>query len=90
MTLTLMVCPNCASSELATIEQLTGYAGVQITTNERGNILRDWDGETEVDWDASQTVGIMCRACGWEHEEEGWIHELLRQPPEELDEEFEE
>lgn len=69
-----MACPQCGSTELATIEQLEGTAA--CTISESGDI--DWEGRTDVNWDSSTTIGVECRGCGWEDQGESLTANLKR------------
>lgn len=58
------LCPNCGDGgELATIEKIYAHAHLNKVTEEEG---LDQTGETDVDWDSSETVGIYCGSCGWD------------------------
>ena len=66
--MTALECPKCGSQELATIEDLTGSAEGLASVDEDGTRRFDHGGYTEIHWDSSETQGIECRACGWQHE----------------------
>jgi len=79
---TPMACPSCGAIDgLSTIEHLTGTAGVLAERDADGHVLTTWDGETDVDWDNSTTVGAECR-CGWQARAHGpgWVAELVPAP----------
>lgn len=86
MTATNFVCPGCGNDTLSTIEELIGYAEIKVYRSEKGNVFKNWEGSTEVDWDTSHSIGIACRTCEWEFRGNDWSKQLV---PEHLDEEFE-
>ena len=64
-----LVCPNCGSTDLATIEDLSGSAHCKAVLDpDTGARSVEYDGWTEVHWDSSTSMGIECRSCGWEQE----------------------
>ena len=62
--LNLTVCPNCGMQDfpLSSIEQLTGYAVITLTETE-GQLAAEFYGQTNMDWNSSQTVGYLCENC---------------------------
>jgi hypothetical protein len=55
-------CPNCDNSRsFSTIEKIVATSPVEYITID-GRI--EWFGDTS--WDDSETIGIVCVACGWE------------------------
>lgn len=65
-------CPECGDTQsLATIETLEGAAACQIVRDD-GEVCVSHDGETDVDWDSSVTLGISCQACGYEYRGDDW------------------
>jgi hypothetical protein len=63
----MLGCPRCKSTEqLATIETITGLAGVAIEQLSDGCTDHRWSGSTDVIWDTSTSVGIQSK-CGWEY-----------------------
>lgn len=71
MKTTPVSCPHCGSSEeLATIEHITGYAGAAIGLDERGDLVVEHEGYTEMDWDSSVSRGYWCNSCCVEVQED--------------------
>ena len=70
------VCPNCHSEDyLETMEELAGSHGVSISAT--GEIV--W-GPLEVYYDSSNTIGVRCYECQWEHIGDLWLDALLAVP----------
>jgi hypothetical protein len=70
-------CPACGGSELRTVETIIGTCGVTITRDPWTNTPRlNFDGETQMFWDTSTTIGIEC-ACGWDYRGDDWIDQLI-------------
>lgn len=67
-----LACPECGSTtDLGTTEQLSGIAPATFFINSKGEVEADFDGETIVHWDLSETTGIECQ-CGWVHDGTEW------------------
>jgi len=71
-----MCCPSCHARTLATIEALTGYAGVTVYQDGTA----DFAGATEVQWGWSRTIGVCCRSCDWTYEGQDWRKRLVPSP----------
>jgi hypothetical protein len=70
-----LACPECGKSDcLSTTERLYGLAFCEVY--EDGEIA--FEGGTEVLFDTSETIGIVCR-CGWQYEGEDWIEQLQKE-----------
>lgn len=76
-------CPGCGvDDQWSTMERLVGNAAATITVD--GDDLDiGHHGETDVNWDSSETFGIQCTACGWFTEGETkaeWMEALTPKP----------
>lgn len=68
-------CPECGvDDELHTLERMYGYAHVlDGFTIKDGRVSYDYEGTTTPDYDDGQeTIGIVCRNCGWAYEGKDW------------------
>jgi len=76
-----LVCPNCHSDNLGTIEDISGVAlcsaYVDISNGDRSV---EHDGWTDVCWDSSTSVGITCRDCMWESHSDNYMADLILDP----------
>ncbi len=70
-----LVCPNCGSDSLATIEDLSGSA-YGSAYEEKGERHFSHQGWTEVYWDSSETRGVECRDCQWRCTEDNYLEQL--------------
>jgi hypothetical protein len=83
-----LACPKCDNADsLATIEAITGTANAdRIAREQGGSVDIRWQGRTEVDWDSSTTVGVMCMGCTWSYRGDDWDEQLAPVKPEPDDE----
>jgi hypothetical protein len=63
-----LVCPKCRSDDLAGIEDLMGHALGGFVEDSTGTRRLEPSGTTDVLWDTSATVGVICLACYWKSE----------------------
>lgn len=76
-----LLCPKCYSPErLGTLEVIEGAAGATITMSDSGQVEVDYDGGTDVFWDSSTTVGVICQSCSWQHKGDDWASALVPAP----------
>lgn len=79
-----LVCPLCGCDELASTERLFGTCAGYFAEKDDGTRDVDFGGYTEVDWNSSTSVAIVCgnTACEWEVEAaptpEGWAEAMGR------------
>jgi hypothetical protein len=69
----MKACPDCGSTDLGTTEQLLGTAF--CTVEDDGEVVHE--GETEVSWDTSETIGGECQTCGAMWEGADWTDNLV-------------
>jgi len=67
-------CPRCTSTDLASIESLTGKCEIVPNYEARpGNETWSFGGHTEMFWDSSTTIGWQCSSCDWKTNDSFWI-----------------
>jgi hypothetical protein len=77
----LKMCPECGDpSQLATIERVLGFAGAVMTVDDDGELDLEYTGGTDMVWDDSQTIGVICTACRWYYEGADWQSKLPNAP----------
>lgn len=68
----VLKCPSCNSADqLGTVEHLEAIASCEAITN----LGPEYDGDTEVIYDTSKTVGVSCK-CGFEYIGDDWLDKL--------------
>jgi hypothetical protein len=66
-----LACPECGQSDgLATVERLFGTCDGEFTLGKDGFVVFTGGGYTDVNWDSTESVGVICRNCGWEFDGE--------------------
>lgn len=79
--------PTCRSTNLGTIERIAGTAPASMYRVEGAPDLDiDFRGDTEVHWDTSTTVGVICRSCAWASDTKDWAAALATVATDEDDE----
>jgi hypothetical protein len=58
--------------------------------DQNGDLDVEHTGDTDIDWDSSETIGGICRACGWSWVGDNWWTRLDIATEEEHDAEDEE
>jgi hypothetical protein len=74
-----MICPECSYGNLATIEKVTSIAycdSIQLIDGIYE--IANWNGESDMIYDESETVGVICE-CGWEFIGENWFNQLRKE-----------
>lgn len=77
-----LVCPNCGSSRLATVERAEIWQPATFTLSEDGVVHRTDGLLVDIEWDAydsedvgdTETVGYACKDCIWTWGEEGNVN----------------
>jgi hypothetical protein len=69
-------CPRCGSVALETIEQLVGTCASTITRGPDGTVNVEGHGETDIAWDATESIGVQCTSCRWAYEGDDWTAQL--------------
>lgn len=74
---TRLACPECGSDDLATIEVVEGTCDSDFVITKDGERVDFGQGETDLDWDTSTTIGVTCNGCDWEERGAGYLDELV-------------
>jgi hypothetical protein len=69
-------CPECGGQGLATLEQLEGLCLSDFTVDEVDVVHSEPHGYTEILWDTSTTIGVVCRECDWSSNHPEWAAQL--------------
>ncbi len=68
------ICPTCFSGDsLATIERLQGLCDFNGFD---ADLTPNFGGQTDVDWDSTESIGVQCRSCDWQHVSDDWLKQL--------------
>jgi predicted aconitase len=74
-------CPSCGSTELVTIAALLGSASgrAELLIGPGGELDATFhhDGDKNVDWARSRTVGVGCRSCCWFYQGPNHLDQLI-------------